>query len=173
MASPAVGSLTDAGTSAELSVVPLDLFASSTFNDQALFALGAASSQSAEVGEVLRIAQTINARTSNPTEPTTATFDAYCDAFSQYGDEIARRAASSGAAHAVTTRNRLMRASMYAAQDLFFVLGSSNGAREERVFEAKLEALRAAIDEGDSSGVAEGNVFVQVREALHLAVNPS
>ena len=45
--------------------------------------------------------------------------------------------------------------------------------REERVFEAKLEALRAAIDEGDSSGVAEGNVFVQVREALHLAVNPS
>jgi len=45
--------------------------------------------------------------------------------------------------------------------------------REERVFEAKLEALRAAIDEGDSSGVAEGNVFVQVREALHLAADPS
>lgn len=45
--------------------------------------------------------------------------------------------------------------------------------REERVFEAKLEALRAAIDEGDASGVAEGDVFSQVREALHLAANPS
>lgn len=45
--------------------------------------------------------------------------------------------------------------------------------REERLYEAKLEVLRAAIDEGDASGVAEGNVFTQVREALHLGVNPS
>jgi antitoxin ParD1/3/4 len=45
--------------------------------------------------------------------------------------------------------------------------------REERVFEAKLAALRAAIDEGDASGVAEGDVFAQVREALNLAANPS
>jgi antitoxin ParD1/3/4 len=44
--------------------------------------------------------------------------------------------------------------------------------REERVFEAKLEALRAAIDEGDASGIAEADVFAQVREALHLAANP-
>src|ERR1017187_7642272 len=44
--------------------------------------------------------------------------------------------------------------------------------REERLYEAKLEALRAAIDEGDASGVAEGDVFAQVREALHLGVNP-
>ena len=36
--------------------------------------------------------------------------------------------------------------------------------REERVFEAKLETLRAAIDEGDASGIAEGDVFAQVRE---------
>jgi antitoxin ParD1/3/4 len=41
--------------------------------------------------------------------------------------------------------------------------------REERLYEAKLEALRAAIDEGDASGVAECDVFAQVREALHLA----
>jgi antitoxin ParD1/3/4 len=40
--------------------------------------------------------------------------------------------------------------------------------REERLYEAKLEALRAAIDEGDASGVAEGDVFGQVREALRL-----
>ena len=45
--------------------------------------------------------------------------------------------------------------------------------REERLYEAKLEALRVAIDEGDASGVAEGDVFAQVREKLNLAVNPS
>ena len=45
--------------------------------------------------------------------------------------------------------------------------------REERVFEAKLAALRSAIDEGDTSGVAEGDVFAQVRETLNLAANPS
>jgi antitoxin ParD1/3/4 len=45
--------------------------------------------------------------------------------------------------------------------------------REERLYEAKLEALRAAIDEGDASGIAEGDVLAQVREALHLAANAS
>jgi antitoxin ParD1/3/4 len=40
--------------------------------------------------------------------------------------------------------------------------------REERQYEAKLAALRAAIDEGDSSGVAEGNVFARVRKTLKL-----
>jgi antitoxin ParD1/3/4 len=45
--------------------------------------------------------------------------------------------------------------------------------REERVFEAKLAALRAAIDDGDASGVADGDVFQQVRETLNLAANPS
>ncbi len=44
--------------------------------------------------------------------------------------------------------------------------------REERVFEAKLEALRAAIDEGDASGIAEGDAFAQVREALHPTAIP-
>jgi antitoxin ParD1/3/4 len=44
--------------------------------------------------------------------------------------------------------------------------------REERLYEAKLQALRAAIDEGDASGIAEGDVFEQVREALHLAKIP-
>ena len=45
--------------------------------------------------------------------------------------------------------------------------------REERLFEAKLEALRAAIDEGDASGVAEGDVFAQVRKTLCMSANPS
>lgn len=37
--------------------------------------------------------------------------------------------------------------------------------REEREYEAKLTALQAAIDEGDGSGIAEGNVFGRVRKA--------
>lgn len=43
--------------------------------------------------------------------------------------------------------------------------------REQRTYEAKLEALRAAIDEGDRSGVVEGDVFGQVRAALKLNSN--
>jgi antitoxin ParD1/3/4 len=40
---------------------------------------------------------------------------------------------------------------------------------EEQRYEAKLAALRAAIDEGDASGIAEGDVFARVREALGLS----
>ncbi len=40
--------------------------------------------------------------------------------------------------------------------------------REEQEYEAKLEALRAAVDEGDASGIAEGDSFARVREALNL-----
>ncbi len=40
--------------------------------------------------------------------------------------------------------------------------------REERQYEAKLAALRAAIDTGDASGIAEGNVFEHVRKALKI-----
>ena len=42
--------------------------------------------------------------------------------------------------------------------------------REEREFEAKLVALRAAIDEGDASGTARGHVFARVRKSLKLPV---
>lgn len=34
--------------------------------------------------------------------------------------------------------------------------------------DAKVAELRAAIDEGDASGVAEGEVFARVRETLDL-----
>jgi len=44
--------------------------------------------------------------------------------------------------------------------------------REERQFEAKLAALRTAIDEGDASGVAGGNVFARVRKKLKLPATP-
>jgi antitoxin ParD1/3/4 len=42
--------------------------------------------------------------------------------------------------------------------------------REEQQYEAKLAALRSAIDEGDASGIAEGHVFKRVRKALKLRV---
>jgi antitoxin ParD1/3/4 len=43
--------------------------------------------------------------------------------------------------------------------------------REEQQYEAKLAALRAANDEGDASGIAEGNVFGRVRKTLKLPVS--
>ena len=41
--------------------------------------------------------------------------------------------------------------------------------REEQQYEAKIAALRAAIDAGDASGIAEGKVFGRVRKALKLS----
>ncbi|MDQ6677311.1 MAG: type II toxin-antitoxin system ParD family antitoxin [Acidobacteriota bacterium] len=40
--------------------------------------------------------------------------------------------------------------------------------REEQQYEVKLAALRTAIDQGDVSGVAEGNSFDRVRQTLKL-----
>jgi antitoxin ParD1/3/4 len=40
--------------------------------------------------------------------------------------------------------------------------------RQEQQYEAKLAALRAAIDEGDSSGIARDNVFARVRKTLKV-----
>jgi hypothetical protein len=42
---------------------------------------------------------------------------------------------------------------------------------EKQVYETKLAALRAAIDEGDASGVAEGDVFARVRAKLREAAS--
>ena len=45
--------------------------------------------------------------------------------------------------------------------------------RHEREYEAKLFALRNAIDEGDASGVMDGNPFDQIRAAMQRAVKPA
>ena len=45
--------------------------------------------------------------------------------------------------------------------------------REEQEYEAKLSALREAIDAGDSSGIAKGNVFGRVRNTLDLRRSPA
>jgi len=44
--------------------------------------------------------------------------------------------------------------------------------REEHQYEAKLAALRSAIDAGDGSGVAEGNPFDRVRKTFKLTGKP-
>ena len=44
--------------------------------------------------------------------------------------------------------------------------------REEQQYQAKLAALRTAIDEGDASGVAKGNVFARVRKTIKLPAKP-
>lgn len=41
--------------------------------------------------------------------------------------------------------------------------------REEQQYEAKLNALRNAIDAGDSSGIVRGNSFVRVRQTLKIS----
>ena len=38
--------------------------------------------------------------------------------------------------------------------------------RDEQTHDAKLAALRGAIDAGDASGIAEGDVFARARSAL-------
>lgn len=43
-----------------------------------------------------------------------------------------------------------------------------NLEREEQQYAAKLAVLRAAIDEGDNSGIADGDVFASVRQSLNL-----
>jgi hypothetical protein len=40
--------------------------------------------------------------------------------------------------------------------------------RQEQQYEARLTALRAAIDEGDSSGIAKGGIFARIRKTLKL-----
>ncbi len=40
--------------------------------------------------------------------------------------------------------------------------------REDKQYEVKLAALRAAIDDGDASGIATGDPFGRVRKTLKL-----
>jgi len=43
---------------------------------------------------------------------------------------------------------------------------------DEQRYDAKLAALRTAIDEGVDSGIADGDVFTRVREKLNLPAKP-
>ena len=50
-----------------------------------------------------------------------------------------------------------------------FVLAKIESARYESTSEVIRAALRSAIDEGDSSGVAKGGSFERVRKKLKLS----
>lgn len=115
-------------------VTPLQLFASEDFNGEVLFAAGAASSHTSELGEIMRITQTINEKTGNPADPDTAAFDTFYNEFGAYSDKLANQANNTTTTHLVSMRNRYLRSAMYAAQQVFFVLGTSNGAREQEIF---------------------------------------
>lgn len=45
--------------------------------------------------------------------------------------------------------------------------------REEEQYAIKLAALQTAIDEGDASGIAEGNPFARVRQRVKRATKKS
>lgn len=112
--------------------IPFPFFNAALFNDEALFCLGAASAQTGEVGEVLMTIKSIIDATGNPADPTSEAFSVYVRAFRQRSRELARTARRSS--DPMTIRQRHMRASMYAAQSLFFVLGSHDGGRERELF---------------------------------------
>jgi antitoxin ParD1/3/4 len=44
--------------------------------------------------------------------------------------------------------------------------------REEKEYDAKMAALLQAIRDGETSGIAEGDVFADVRRSLHLPAHP-
>ncbi|MFN8125449.1 MAG: hypothetical protein U0R64_02920 [Candidatus Nanopelagicales bacterium] len=116
--------------------VLLSLFANPTFNGQISFCLGGASSGTAEIGEVMATVDQINAVTGDPDEPdtTAADFETLVQAFVDLGDRLERLARRSGRSDEVSYRQRMMRASSYAAQALFFVLGGTEPQNEADYF---------------------------------------
>ena len=77
-------------------VAPLQLFASTGLQRRGTVRTRWASSQVSEVGEMMRIAQTINSRTGNPADPGTDAFNAYFDVFGQWGDQLQQLADQAG-----------------------------------------------------------------------------
>jgi hypothetical protein len=117
--------------------LPWSLFRSQSWNDEMLFALGAAGAGTAEVGEVMEIVRLTRARTGDPESPSVADWDALvatCLAYARGLEDQARSALAAG--HRVTARGRFLRASTYYDVALFFVLGTSRPGREEWVFQA-------------------------------------
>lgn len=116
--------------------VLLPLFNNAAFNGQISFCLGGASSHTAEVGEVMRMVQQVNKKTGNPgdADTTAADFESLVQACIDLGDRLERLARRSGARNAVSYRQRMMRASSYAAQALFFVLGGTEPDNEAEYF---------------------------------------
>ena len=121
-------------------------FKSVTFNNEGLFVLGAAGCNVAEVGEVLTTFDAINAQTGNPANVAKRDYDVYVSEFLATGDRLASLAeASAAAGQAVTAKYQYLRASNYATQALFFVLGTSQPDREEKLFDIVNTRWQAAL----------------------------
>ncbi|MBM3664835.1 MAG: hypothetical protein FJW92_03450 [Actinobacteria bacterium] len=117
--------------------LPWGMFRCSAWNDEALFAFGAASSGAAEVGEIMELVRVVRERTGDPVNPTTADFDVLVDQWQQLAARLERRAAQSQAAGNLTSaRQQYLRASSYRSQALFFILGTSRPGREQAAFQA-------------------------------------
>ena len=54
----------------------------------------------------------------------------------------------------------------------WFAAALQTPEREEQQYKAKLAGLQPAIDEGDASGIAKGNVFERVGQKLNLPPKP-
>ncbi|MFJ4984844.1 alpha/beta hydrolase family protein [Streptomyces sp. NPDC088732] len=100
-------------------------------NFNALLALGASGQGAAEVGEVLTAVRAIN-EAGPSARSWTAVFEAL-------GDRLTK-APEGPAPDRRTTRSRALRAAQYYGQALFFVLGSDDPGREERLYRAGRDA---------------------------------
>jgi len=106
---------------------PFSLFDASDLNFETLLALGTAGYGTSEVGEIVAAVNEVNARG--------ASYQAYFSSFSQ----MARRLTATGdsalaAGHKVSARSAYLRAATYFDLCLFFVLGTSDRAREAAVY---------------------------------------
>ena len=125
------------------------LFNNSAFNGQISFCLGGASVRTAEIGEVLAAVDRVNRVTGNPTEEETVAtdFDTLTGTFIDLGDRMERLARKVRRSDPLSYQQRMMRASSYAAQSLFFVLGGTEPDNEAEYFricqERWLKAVRA------------------------------
>lgn len=122
---------------ASSSPLPWTVFRCPAWNDETLFAFGAASSGAAEVGEVMELVRVVKERTGDPVDPTTSDFDVLVGEWQRLAARLERRAAESKAAgNTASARQQYMRASSYRARALFFILATSRPAREQAAFRA-------------------------------------
>ncbi len=116
---------------------PIQLFNSDLFNGETLYAFGAASSRTSEIGEMLWIVNEAKKAARFPKNPELIkkyAFDAYYTQFGIYADNLEKLAVEAESRHSVTARQRYLRAAQYAAEQLFFVLGTSLPNAEEAIF---------------------------------------
>lgn len=113
----------------------MQLFSDPSFNYAGLTALGMAAYGVTEVGEVLTVINAINAAG--------ASKQSFTDQFLVLADRLAQESADS--ADRVTKADKALRASAYYAQALFYVLGTTQPAREIDVHRACQRAWQSFL----------------------------